>query len=152
MSTSPTLQWQAAEGADSYQVQVATTSDFSTTLINQSNVQAPSLEAGNLSSSTSYYWRVRAANQAGNSAWSATWSFVTESAPISLPSTPVLSSPANNANNVSTSPTLQWQVAEGADSYQVQVATTSDFSTTLINQSNVQAPSLEAGNLSSSTS
>lgn len=78
VSTSPTLQWQAAEGADSYQVQVATASDFSTTLINQSNVQAASLEAGNLSNSTSYYWRVRAANQAGNSAWSATWSFVTE--------------------------------------------------------------------------
>ena len=53
------------------------------------------------------------------------------------PAAPVPSSPANNATNVSTSPTLQWNASAGATSYQVQVSTSSDFTATVFNQSGI---------------
>ncbi len=45
-----------------------------------------------------------------------------------LPGTPTLVSPADNATNVSTTPTLDWSDVSGATSYEVQVATDSGFS------------------------
>ena len=48
---------------------------------------------------------------------------------IAAPSPPALASPANNASGLSTSVTLRWDKARGADTYHVQVATSSSFST-----------------------
>jgi subtilisin family serine protease len=50
--------------------------------------------------------------------------------PLLAPSVPTLSSPANAATNVSTSPTLSWVAATAATSYNLQVATTNTFNQT----------------------
>jgi subtilisin family serine protease len=55
--------------------------------------------------------------------------------PPQPPAAPVLSSPANGATNISTSPTLSWAASTGAVSYGVQVSTAPDFSTTVTNTS-----------------
>ncbi len=44
-----------------------------------------------------------------------------------VPPQPVLSSPAHGAAGVSTTPTLDWQAASGATSYQLWVSRNSDF-------------------------
>ncbi|WP_159439873.1 InlB B-repeat-containing protein [Pontibacter lucknowensis] len=74
------ISWGAAQAASTYQAQVSTTSDFSSTVFNQSNIQSTSASISSLSNNTTYYWRVRANNVNGSSAWSSVWSFSTTDA------------------------------------------------------------------------
>jgi formylglycine-generating enzyme required for sulfatase activity len=74
---SSTLVWAAAGGAASYEVQLSTTSDFSSTVISHAGIAAVSDTIRELGEETGYYWRVNAANSAGTSGWSAVWSFST---------------------------------------------------------------------------
>ena len=77
VSTSPTLSWNAATGATSYEVQVSTNANFSSiaasgTVTGTSYTVMPSL-MGN----TNYFWRVRGASSCGTGAYSTTFSFTT---------------------------------------------------------------------------
>ena len=83
LSISPTLTWTASAGADIYQVQVSTASDFSSTVFDESGIQETWVQVSNLLYGTTYYWRVIASNSAGNSGWSSEWSFKTTSPPNS---------------------------------------------------------------------
>ncbi|WP_010232718.1 hypothetical protein, partial [Gillisia marina] len=58
-----------------------------------------------------------------------------------LASVPQLSAPADAATGISVTPNLSWNTSSGADSYRVQVSTTSNFSSTLVNQSNITGTS-----------
>ncbi len=145
ISTSPTLSWNAAAGATSYEVQVSTDSTFAATFYNQSNLTTTSKSVSGLSAGTKYYWRVDATNSSGTSGWSAVWNFTTTIAP------PVLLSPANGSTGISTSPTLSWNAAAGATSYEVQVSTDSTFAATFYNQSNLTTTSESIGGLSAGT-
>jgi hypothetical protein len=135
----PTLSWNAASGATSYQVQVSTASNFATTVFDQSGITVTSQAVTPaLSNNTPYYWRVNATNAGGTSAWSGTWSFTTI---VAAPSAPALASPANAATGVAILPTLSWSAASGATSYQVQVSTASNFATTVFDQSGITVTS-----------
>jgi hypothetical protein len=78
IATSPALDWSDVTGATRYEVQVATDAAFtnvvrsSTTLTSSAWTVTPAL-----SSSTVYYWRARAADSCGVSAYSAARSFTT---------------------------------------------------------------------------
>ena len=78
LSTSPTLSWNASTGATGYTLQVSTNSSFSSFVYNQSGLTSTSQQVSELSNSTTYYWRVSASNNYGNSEWSSVWSFITE--------------------------------------------------------------------------
>ncbi|GEM_PF-7122628 len=79
-SISPVLIWNTSSGAASYWLQVATVSNFSSGIVyNQSNITSTSQQVSGLAHNTTYYWRVRAINDGGDSDWSSTWSFTTES-------------------------------------------------------------------------
>ncbi|MBN2037644.1 MAG: hypothetical protein JW768_12960 [Chitinispirillaceae bacterium] len=52
-----------------------------------------------------------------------------------LPAAPILSSPANGATNVATSPTMIWNAVTGATAYRMQVSTSSTFSSMSVNDS-----------------
>ncbi|WP_010232515.1 fibronectin type III domain-containing protein, partial [Gillisia marina] len=95
---------------------------------------------------TTYYWRALATNAVGDSNWSAVRSFITMSEPT-LASVPQLSTPANAATGISVTPNLSWNASSGADSYRVQVSTTSNFSSTLANQSNITGTSTSVSGL-----
>ncbi|HNW61303.1 MAG TPA: T9SS type A sorting domain-containing protein, partial [bacterium] len=82
ISISSTLSWNAAARATSYTLQVATNSSFSNLVINQSGISGTSYSVS-LSYSTTYYWRVNAANSAGVSMWSTPFSFSTVNAEVS---------------------------------------------------------------------
>ena len=77
VAVNPTLNWNSVTTATSYQAQVSTTSDFASTVFNQSGITATSVQANGLANNTVYYWRVRASNTAGNGDWSTVWSFTT---------------------------------------------------------------------------
>src|SRR5690606_15275754 len=82
--SSPTLSWQPVAGAASYEVQVSASADFSAPVFDQSVTTGTSAEVPGLGLGTSYHWRVRAANAAGNGEWSGSWQFTTASAADAL--------------------------------------------------------------------
>jgi hypothetical protein len=69
------LKWNSAATASNYHIQISTSSDFSTFLINDSSRVDTLYQYANFSSTTKYYWRVRAKNAAGSSNWTASWNF-----------------------------------------------------------------------------
>lgn len=147
----PTLSWTASTGATSYQVQVSTSSAFTTTVYDAAGLAATSTSVAGLATSTVYYWRVNATNSAGTSGWSSVWSFTTAASSGSAPAAPTLSSPANGATNVSRTPTLSWVASTGATSYRVQVSTSSTFTTLTRDLSGITTTSTTLATLSGRT-
>ena len=137
----PSLSWNASQGAASYQVQVSSTANFSDIVFNQSGITATSTAVtSELSNITAYYWRVNATNAVGTGLWSQVWSFTTIGLP-SIPPAPVLISPANSAYSVVVSPTVSWNASTGAASYRVQISATPDFAIPVFDQSGLTSSS-----------
>jgi hypothetical protein len=124
-----------------YEIEVNTTSDFTGTVIWDSNqtsmtstantVRSPDISyAGTTPAwSTLYYWRIRFTdNKGATSSWSTTQTFTMNA----VAATPTLSSPTNSAINISLTPTLQ-TVTTDADSdylrYKIQLCTTVGMTT-----------------------
>jgi len=82
VSVPATLSWNASNGATSYVLQVSKFSSFSSYVYNQSGLTNTSQQVSGLSDSTTYYWRVSAANTLGTSSPSNSWSFTTKSGSI----------------------------------------------------------------------
>lgn len=151
-SASPTLQWNAATGASSYRVQVSTTSALATTVVDRASITTTSTAVAGLARGTLYYWRVSAANSAGSSPWSTTWSLTTVGTAQPAPSSaPTLVSPENGATSVSKTPTLQWNNSTGATSYRVQVSTKPSFGTLVYDQSGITSTSATVTRLGGGT-
>lgn len=120
----PALNWNSVANATEYTLQYS---------INDDLTDAVSFTTSNLSQSisslnyeTSYYWRVKATNNDTESEWSEIWKFTTRSDALDAPT---LSSPANNSQNISRSPTLSWNSVNDATSYNLHYSTSSNFST-----------------------
>lgn len=135
---STTLTWNASAGASAYRVQVATASDFSVIFRDSIVTGATSMALTGLSVNGVYYWRVRAQNAAGNSAFSAGRNFTTAT---SAPAVPTPSIPAAGALDVSVYTSLAWLPAEGALTYRLQLSTSPDFSTTLVDDATLTGTS-----------
>ena len=117
ISTSPSLSWTGAN-ASSYQVYFGTASNppLVTTTTSATYSPAP------LSNNTTYYWKIVARNNCGDSASGAVWSFTTA---CGTPGAPSALSPLNGAAGISTNPTLTWS-SSGASAYDVHFGTGSN--------------------------
>jgi len=104
--TTLTLKWHPATGADKYHLQVSKSSQFETTVFDDSAITTTFQQVGPLESSTTYYWRVKANNTGGSSDWSEVWSFTTI---MHLPNRVELISPENNAIMQETSIDFIWK-------------------------------------------
>jgi uncharacterized protein (TIGR03067 family) len=71
------LQWNAVATAESYKLEVSTSSTFATVAHSDSTLTVPYKSVAGLGFSTLYYWRVRAKNALGYSSWSSTFKFTT---------------------------------------------------------------------------
>ena len=120
------LIWNKVVNAGSYDVQVSTSSSFSSgMLVDVSGIRDTGYVLPSMPSSTTYYWHVRAENPDGAGSYSSTWSFTTTLQP------PSIVSPAVNALNVAVPPTLLWTKINGS-TYGLQVATDSTFGSGLV--------------------
>lgn len=145
------LYWNAVTGATSYRVQLSTVSDFTTTVLDRNDLTGTSIQYPMLTPGTKHYWRVQAINTIGPSSWSPVWSFTTMQEEPPAPTAPVLASPANDTVGVPISRSLWWNPSAGATHYRVQLSTASDFSTTVLDQSNVMAATTPFVNLAYET-
>ena len=103
---------------------------FTTALgdITDSDLTPPTVGFPSLARATTYYWRVRAWNAAGDySGWSLIYSFR-----VSYEQ-PLLSLPANGTSVGSIRPAFTWTAVPGATSYKIQVSAYSTFSFNAIN-------------------
>ncbi len=126
------LTFTSSKWATVYQVQAATDSGFSSIIFSDSTLTDTSAIVSGLLNGTTYYWRSRAKNLYGWSAFSGTNTFTTVFLP---PAAPALLSPADGATGQPVSLTLYWNSSLGASSYRVQVSADSLFGTTIVNDS-----------------
>jgi len=111
------LTWAGTPNAVSYQVQLDNSSTFGSPIDYDVLTPEPAYTIADekpLPNGT-FYWRVRAINQHGETgSWSNIWKLTEDTV---NPSVPVLSTPANGAILRST-PTFYWLAASGANAYQ----------------------------------
>ena len=129
-TTSFTARWNSSATATTYLLDVSTASDFSTFITDYNGKDVGNVTSCNvtsLSGSTIYYYRLRASNSGGTSAYSNTITVTT------LLAAPV----ATAATNISaTGFTANWNSSAGATNYWVDVSTTDDFSNVLASYNN----------------
>ncbi|MBE0643571.1 MAG: C10 family peptidase [Bacteroidetes bacterium] len=83
----PSLSWNAVQGAISYRLQVSTSAAFSSTLYDNASLTSTSVSIPSLAPGVRHYWRVNVTSGAGTSPWSTAWSFYTREVTIT-PSSP----------------------------------------------------------------
>lgn len=110
VSTTPTLSWSTQSCVSFYYLQVASDQAFSAIVFSDSTLTTTSQVLPAQPNCATRYWRVRGKTSDG---FITTWSaFRNFSVTDATPGVPVLSSPANNAINVSVTPTLSWTGAD----------------------------------------
>jgi len=148
--TATDLNWSKVPGATSYRLQISTSSSFSSTILDQSNLNSNHVFTDKLSENTTYFWRVRASSGSGTGAYSLTGTFKTVSFSI-LAGPTLLIRPANNTTIHPMSVLLEWKNNPLAQKYIVQVSTSSSFSTYTLNEANIIGTSFFINHLNSNT-
>ncbi len=138
-ATSFIANWSPAISSTSYNLDVSTGSNFTSFVTGYQNLNvgnALSKTVTGLAASTTYYYRVRAANGGGASTNSATISLTTLPAPPPAPA-------ATAATGVTSSNfTANWKAANSATGYRLDVSTSSSFATFVAGYQN-----LDVGNV-----
>jgi len=103
----PTFDWNDVPNSTSYRLQVSNSINFASVLLDTSNLNTSqfNLNSNILVPLTNYYWRVYAANIAGNSNFSEVWTFKT----IGMPASVTLLNPANNSINQPVNINFNWR-------------------------------------------
>ncbi|NPV40510.1 MAG: CHAP domain-containing protein [Anaerolineae bacterium] len=128
----PTFKWSPVIAANTYTLQVSKKSNMASPFLSKSVSSVSYTPTSDLPKNTKLYWRVKAS-------YSKNWSNINSFTTPNIPTTPILSSPADKTkvSNLSTIK-LDWSNSSFPFSsvlnyYQVQVSRVSDFDTTVIN-------------------
>lgn len=129
------LVWEQIAGATTYHLQVSNQSNFSTMLVNDSTLTGDSKMMTALENNATYYWRVRAKNDAGWGSFSAANSFTVE---LALPLAVSLVTPANGATVVPDAVKFSWnRSVPDVRKYWIEVSTTADMSNVVARDTSV---------------
>jgi hypothetical protein len=135
-SSSFTANWSSSGGSTGYSLDVSTSSGFASYVSGYQNKSVGSVISSNvtgLSSSTTYYYRVRATNAAGASNNSNTITVVTLASTPTAPSAPTASAPTSV---IDTSFIAHWSAPAGATGYYLDVSTSRTFASYVTGDSN----------------
>ena len=139
------LIWNPVNGAENYEIMLSNTSDFKTLLAHQTNLNSTVYEYKDLEYSKEYFWKVRSYNNTDTSAWSKVWTFATEL------EKPVLTSPANEAKDVTTLTEFKWNPPTKATSYSLQISKSEFFENVTLEVSDIKIAYYQAIELPSLT-
>ncbi|MFQ5453822.1 MAG: hypothetical protein ACE5D6_06510, partial [Candidatus Zixiibacteriota bacterium] len=136
----PTFLWHTSVNAQTYTLQIDTIDNFDADSSLVMNITTENFTdttytiTEDLLYNTLYYWRVNAANGAGESEWSDIRTFTTIP---DIPSPPVLASPDSGAVlDFSTDPTLHWHTSTGnVTGYFLELSSFSDFNSPMLDTS-----------------
>ncbi|MFA3781815.1 family 10 glycosylhydrolase [Melioribacteraceae bacterium 4301-Me] len=116
---STTLVWTGDSNSERYIVEVSKDSSFNSNIIlSLAEYRNNQINFRNIVPGETYYWRVKAFGQVGESEYSDVFSFKS-----GVPLPPILISPAHATYNVSLTPVFTWHSTENATSYRIQVST-----------------------------
>ncbi|HYF49844.1 MAG TPA: fibronectin type III domain-containing protein [Planctomycetota bacterium] len=147
-SSAATITWTTNEASDTQVEYGLTTAYGSSTTLNTTKVTAHSQALSGLFASTTYNYRVKSRDAAGNLAVSSNFTFTTTAAPDTTP--PVISSVA--ASGITTSgATITWTTNEASDTQVEYGLTTAYGSSTPLNTTKVTAHSQALTGLAAST-
>ncbi|HTK82124.1 MAG TPA: T9SS type A sorting domain-containing protein [Bacteroidota bacterium] len=120
--SAPKARWTSSSCSDSFRLQLATTSGFGATIIEDTaSITLTECQLNvTLSAGQTYYWQVRGHSANGDGAWSSTFNFVAGSG-----ATPGRPYPICNTLNVVT----LWHVVPNASQYFVEVSRHANFDT-----------------------
>ena len=133
--------WNAVNNASSYQLQISTDFQFTSSEFNFNDIADTQYEVTTLNHSQQYFWRVRAHFNDGSSAWSEVRTFTT------LRAGPVLSYPNNNQTGVVRDVNFQWENVASAVEYHIQVSTDISFSTPEYDKNQIASTTFQIQNL-----
>lgn len=128
------LSWFSQIHTRSFTIQISESPDLSDPFIDQAGLSDTVYTASGLEHNTTYYWQVTSENVAGNGDPSSTWNFTTI---VVIPEKPVLIEPEDQAKDIPLESALRWNSSENVESYTLQLTTASDFSTLVINQTDL---------------
>lgn len=146
----PRLVWgKSTNNPRTYQLQVDTSASFSAPFVNDSTLTDTTIQLPPLIVCETYFWRVRAKNPAGTTAFSGSRSFRT---PTNVPpNPPVLLFPEDRQDSLDDVLTLRWSpTAPCTDRFFLDVAIDSTFGTIVLSET-LTAASREIGPLASQT-
>jgi hypothetical protein len=125
VTLAPRLAWTRINAAESYHVQVSLSPWFTHTVVDSTlEDSSKSVGGGLLAAASAYFWRVRAINLGGASAWTVD-SFTTIPG---APKAPLLVFPRPAMTDAAVNPVAAWNRVDGAVSYGLQIASDSLFS------------------------
>jgi hypothetical protein len=124
----PTLEWQAVDGAAYYKVELSTSSTFVPVDLTLTTYNLRITPVTALALNT-YYWRVSGVDADGNVGGNNWRKFTLVAPPGAIDPLPILLNPTD-AQTITTDPTYQWSRVVGADHYDLTVSTSPSFSTT----------------------
>jgi hypothetical protein len=145
-TSSATITWTTSEDADSQVEYGPTTSYGSSTTLKPAMVTSHSVPLNGLSPSTTYHYRVKSRDEAGNLGTSADFTFTTAASDVTPP---VISNVV--ANPSSNSATITWATNEASDTQVEYGLTTAYGSTTTLNPAPVTNHSAPLSGLAVST-
>jgi uncharacterized protein YtpQ (UPF0354 family) len=147
-TSAATISWTTNEGSDS-QIDYGTTASYgASTVLNTSLVASHSQNLTGLAASTTYHYRVKSKDAAGNLASSGDFTFTTATPQDTTP--PVISN-VGSSNVTTSAATISWTTNEGSDS-QIDYGTTASYgASTVLNTSLIASHSQNLTGLAAST-
>ena len=122
-----TLSWNHIENHISYNMQVATDSEFSEIVFDESALTDSFLVLTDFLGQETYYWRISTSNAGGTGDYSNAFSYST-----SFPVIPTLATPENGTADVPLETTLRWHKADSAKTYRLQLSRSEVFTSRLM--------------------
>ena len=140
---SPILSWSTSSGATSFNVHLSSSATMSPLIVNATGVTSTGYGVSGLANAITYYWQVSATNGNGTGPWSSVSHFTTGVFILPEAEAPTLFSPVDGDTGVSFPVSLTWIAGLHATSYEIQVATSSGMSPTIVDVSGITSDSTE---------
>jgi hypothetical protein len=126
VQVSTLLKWSRSSLKEKYRLQVSTTPNYSSPIIDSLDIEENQFELSNLDNYTNYYWRLKVFTNACESNWTYSNSFRT------IIGTPNQIFPVDNYIDQPLEGTIKWASVKGADKYKIQISKDTSFKKLLI--------------------